>query len=523
MSIGILDCTLRDGGYINNWNFKDEHIEKILNALIKAKIDIIEFGYLNDNGLDCDSTLFKNTHKIDDFIKKLSINKGIYKVAMINYGDFSLQQLPTSDECLLDGIRLAFHKEKFNEAVEYAKEIQNLGYDVFFQPMVTKKYSDIEFLEAIEKANKLKPKVFYIVDSFGSMNLQEFKKYTLLANDNLDKDIALGYHSHNNMQLAFSNAVNLCEQILKREIVIDSSIYGMGRGAGNLNTELIIDYLNKTSCSKYNIMPLLDVIDALLSSLMSKYSWGFSPAQYLSASLNIHPNYANYLTQKRTNNISMICEILKQIPQENSSSFNKEVIEKLYIKNMIKSKINTKGVISELKNKKILLIASGSSVKENESLIKDTINLEGYLTIAINHKPNFDCDYYFFSNQKRYDEFKNDIKSDRIILTNNINGESNIVLDYSKIVFLNDNFITNSAIIFLNYLVSEQVKEVSVAGLDGYDINKNNYSYDEYDIEINNDVLMEQNRIIFSSLAFLNSKIKIKLITSTIFKDLYEN
>lgn len=517
MFIRLLDCTLRDGGYINNWNFKDEHIEKILHALIKAKIDIIEFGYLNDNGFDYDSTLFKNIQRIDDFIKKLNIGKDIYKVAMINYGDFSLRQLPKSNQCLLDGIRLAFHKERFNEAVEYAKEIQNLGYDVFFQPMVTKKYSDIEFLEAIEKTNKLKPKVFYIVDSFGSMNLQDFKKYILLADNNLDKDIALGYHSHNNMQLAFSNAIYLSDQMLKRKIVIDSSIYGMGRGAGNLNTELIIDYLNKTFCDKYNIMPLLDIIDALLSGLMLKYSWGFSPAQYLSASLNIHPNYANYLTQKRTNNISMICEILKQIPQENSSSFNKEVIEELYIKNMIKAKINTKGVIPELKNKKILLIASGSSIKENESLIKDAINLEGYLTIAINHKPNFDCDYYFFSNQKRYDEFRDTIKSDSIILTNNINGESNIVLDYSKIVFLNDNFITNSAIIFLNYLVSEQVKEVGVAGLDGYDINKNNYSYDEYDIEKNNEVLLQQNKIIANSLESLKNKIKINFITKNIF------
>ncbi|MBT0819576.1 aldolase catalytic domain-containing protein [Campylobacter lari] len=517
MNINILDCTLRDGGYVNNWNFKDDHIEKILNALVKAKIDIIEFGYLNDNGLECNSTLFKNTYRINGFIKKLNISKDVYKVAMINYGDFSLRQLSKSNQCLLDGIRLAFHKEKFNEVIEYAKEIQNLGYDVFFQPMVTKKYSDKEFLEAIEKTNKLKPKVFYIVDSFGSMNLQEFKKYTLLANDNLDKDIALGYHSHNNMQLAFSNAVSLCEQMLKREIVIDSSIYGMGRGAGNLNTELIIDYLNKTSCDKYNIMPLLDIIDALLSGLMSKYSWGFSPAQYLSASLNIHPNYANYLTQKRTNNISMICEILKQIPQENSSSFNKDVIEKLYIKNMVKAKIEAKNFIPELKNKKILLIASGSSVKENEGLIKDAIKSERYLTIAINHKPKFDCDYYFFSNQKRYDEFRDAIESDSIILTNNINGESNVVLDYSKIVFLNDNFITNSTIIILNYLVFEQIKEVGVAGLDGYDANKNNYSYDEYDIEKNNEVLLQQNKIIANSLELLKNKIKINFITKSIF------
>ena len=184
---------------------------------------------------------------------------------------------------------------------------------------------------------------------------------------------------------------------------------------------------------------------------------------------------------------------------------------------MVKAKTEVKGSIPELKSRKILLIASGSSVKENEDMIKKSISMEGYLSIAINHKPNFDCNYYFFSNQKRYDEFKNYIKNNKIILTSNVDGESNIVLDYSKMVFLDDSFITNSAVIFLNYLVSEKIKEVSVAGLDGYDINTSNYSYEEYDIEINNDALIEQNGIIQKALKILKNKIHIFFLTKNLF------
>ena len=131
--------------------------------------------------------------------------------------------------------------------------------------MVTKNYSDLEFLSMIEKINKLNPYAFYIVDSFGSMTLDEFHKYLILTNNNLNINISLGYHSHNNMQLAFSNAISMCNMNLKRDIILDSSIYGIGRGAGNLNSELMADFLNKTYSKNYNILPLLEIIDELLT------------------------------------------------------------------------------------------------------------------------------------------------------------------------------------------------------------------------------------------------------------------
>ena len=131
-------------------------------------------------------------------------------------------------------------------------------------------YSDEEFLTLIKAANELKPYAFYIVDSFGMMNGRDLIRLFYMLEHNLDDSIKIGFHSHNNMQLAFSNAQQLVSIQTNREIIIDSTIYGMGRGAGNLNSELFIEYLNGISNSNYNIKPLLKIIDEILELELSR-------------------------------------------------------------------------------------------------------------------------------------------------------------------------------------------------------------------------------------------------------------
>ena len=521
MKIKILDCTLRDGGYINNWEFNNSHTIKILNSLNNSKIDIIECGYINDKiGNEKDSTLFNSLQSVDEVLANISFDKDIEKVIMINLGDYDVENLPPKRQTSVDGIRLAFHKKDIEKAFETAYKIKALGYKLYFQPMVTKNYKDIEFLSIIEKTNELNPNAFYIVDSFGSMTLKEFHKYLILSNNNLANNISLGYHSHNNMQLAFSNAISMCTQNLKREIIIDSSIYGIGRGAGNLNTELIADYLNDAYEKNYETLPLLEIIDELLASLMAKNSWGFSPAQFLSASYNCHPNYASYLINKNTNHIVGIKKILDNLPDEKKSSFDKEFIEKLYRNFILEKNSETKGKI-ELSNNKILLIASGKSVLSNTELIEAKAKNENYILISLNHIPSINCDYYFFTNQKRYDEFNPQIDNDKLILTNNIKVSDSAfaILDFSKLVFDNNGIlVTNSAILAINFLIQSKQKVVEIAGLDGYKIGEDNYSYDENQIVADSKSQQEQNEIIKKSLDKLSKEIEIKIITPSIFK-----
>lgn len=520
MTIKILDCTLRDGGYINNWSFKDAHIAKIIKALGASKIDVIECGYLDDKrGQKNNSTLFDSMGSVEDVFQNINLDLKTEKVIMINLGDYDISKLEKKN-AFIDGIRIAFHKNEADKAFEVACKIKDLGYKLYFQPMITKNYSDIEFLNLIEKVNTLNPFAFYIVDSFGSMTLKEFHKYLIISDSNLADKISLGYHSHNNMQLAFSNAISMCARNLNRDIILDSSIYGMGRGAGNLNTELIMDYLNTSFENKYDSTPLLEIIDELLTSLMAKKSWGFSPAQFLSASYNCHPNYANYLVNKNTNNIVSIKKILDKLPEEKKSSFDQELIEKLYRDYVLDPKSKLQSDFKLSLDNKILLIASGRGANEFKELLELKAKDSEYKIIALNHNPNLKCDYYFFTNQKRFNEFKDSVNKNKIVVTNNIQIEGEVlsVLDFKKLVLNDKELVTNSAALVINFLVQEGFKVVEVAGLDGYKFGIENYSYEENQMIFDINLLQKQNQIIIDSLAKLSKEIYINLITPSIFE-----
>jgi hypothetical protein len=518
----ILDCTLRDGGYVNNWGFSQSQIFKIISALEKSNVDIIELGYLDDKkGNSINSTLFDSVSSADKALGDFA--KTVQKVVMIDLFGFDIDKLPLQSDTKINGIRLAFHKKDSDKALVVAEKIIDLGYQLFFQPMVTKNYTDDEFLALIIRANKLNIYAFYVVDSFGSMSLNEFQYYIALANKSLNSSIVLGYHSHNNMQLAFSNAINLCSEKIDREVILDSSIYGMGRGAGNLNTELIADYLNTINKHKYQVIPLLEVIDEILVYYFKKYPWGFSPAQYLSASLDCHPNYASYLVNKKTTHITDIKQILEQLPLENKNSFDKQIVDALYQVFLLTEKSKPKGKLNIPSDKKILLVASGSSVNDSLTLIKDKVASDNYVIIALNHKPQFDCDYYFFSNQQRFDEFKQQLPIEKQVITTNIRSEAliSIVISLKDIVYIKNNFVTNVAILMINYLILKRIKKVEVTGLDGYQIGRNNYTYDETNVVENEDLFKELNKTVNDSLLQLKDSINIELITSSAYADIF--
>lgn len=520
-NIKILDCTLRDGGYINDWKFSNQQINKILESLEESNVDIIECGYLDDKkGLDKDSTLFKNTKILESLITKT--NSDSMKAVMINFQDFDINNLPSNEDSKIDGIRLAFHKKNLDDALEYGSKVIEKGYKLFFQPMISKNYSDLEFLEMLEKVNKLNPFSFYIVDSFGSMTLQEFTRYVNLSDNNLNSNITLGYHSHNNMQLAFSNAISLCMSRLNRDIILDSSIYGIGRGAGNLNTELIFDFMNKTFNKEYQTMPLLEVIDDFLNSLMHENPWGFSPAQFLSAAFNCHPNYATYLINKNTKHITEINQMLSLIPEDKKSSFDKVLIEEIYLNNYVNSSQNSLNDNFELeKNKKILLIASGTSVNENQGLIQSKIDTKEYITVSLNHNSKFESDYYFFTNQKRFDEFVNEVDLEKTILSTNIKSDKKVfsILDLSQIASFKEEVFTNVSLIAINLFLQKGFEEIEIAGLDGYNTDKmDNYNYHETTQVHDKKALEEENDILLKGLRQLNEEISIHFVTPSIFK-----
>lgn len=247
--ISILDCTLRDGGYINKFNFGEQTISKIITKLGDACIDIIECGFLITGESDKDKSLFDCVESISESIIEKKENT-IY-VAMIAYGDISIQEISCRNKKSIDGIRITFHENEIDEAIEFGNELKSKGYLVFMQPVGTAFYTDAELIKLVIRINQMQPYAFYLVDTLGTMYKNDILRLFYLVDHNLKKEIAIGYHSHNNLQLAFSNAQELTEIHTSRHIILDSSVFGMGRGAGNLASELITRFINDNVEYKY--------------------------------------------------------------------------------------------------------------------------------------------------------------------------------------------------------------------------------------------------------------------------------
>jgi len=232
-NINILDCTLRDGGYVNQWQFGEKNIKKIISKLVESKIDIIECGFLSKKTVrNKDCSIFDSVSEVKDYLPN---DRGSSTfVCMINFGEFAIEDIPTNDKSSIDGIRIAFHKKDKAAALKLCKEISDKGYLLFMQPMVAVSYTDEEFIDLIKEANKIMPFAFYIVDSFGVMRRNDLMRLYYLVDHNLEKSVTVGYHSHNNIQMAYSNAQALVDLKTKRKLIFDSSVFGMGRGAGNL-------------------------------------------------------------------------------------------------------------------------------------------------------------------------------------------------------------------------------------------------------------------------------------------------
>ena len=330
MSMEILDCTLRDGGYINNWRFGRETIAAILEKLDQAGIDIIECGFLTSRPRGEDCSLFRSPGDIAPLLPQRP-RRAMF-VAMIAMGEWELppDQLPPRREGDIDGIRLTFHREEADRAFAWAGAMMAKGYQVFLQPVGTAFYSDLELLRLVERVNQLKPFAFYIVDTLGSMYRNQVTRRFHLLDENMAPGIRLGFHGHNNLQLAFSNAQVLGQIQTKRQLLLDSSVYGMGRGAGNLPTELIARYIDQNIASRYDVSLVMDVYDQHIADIRKKHQWGYSMAYHIAAVHVCHPNYASFLLEKRDLPVKDMEAVLQSIPENRRAVYDPDLIRRLY-------------------------------------------------------------------------------------------------------------------------------------------------------------------------------------------------
>ena len=525
-SIKVLDVTLRDGGCVNDFNFGNKYMAQILAADESAGVDCIELGYIDDkDGSEEGRTKFISEKAAGKFIKNKK--DGIEYLVMMDYGKFNVSNLSRAEESKVDGIRLAFHKKNLDDIVAIGKIILDKGYRLYIQPMLTIHYTDEEILKLIHLINEELPKTtaLYIVDSFGEMRANDVERILNIYDHNLKEDVSVGFHSHNNLQLSYANAISLIRFQTNRNIIVDSSILGMGKGAGNLNTELLLEHLNLYFDKNYELLPLMEVIDNVLSALRAEFNWGYSIEYYLSSKYHISPSYANYFYNKHSLSVTQLSELLASVDDSKKISFDKEYARKIYRDYKARNLIEDTRVVERIKDdifgRNVLLVAPGRNAKLYLEKIKRVVAEDDTVVIGVNNYNLIPVDYIVISRMEMYQDLKQ--SNIKIIALSNITDEPQSVyalLNYSRWTMFEEELHDSAGVTALRLMEYCRPRKIMLAGFDGlsYDINNNYYdetmrfAYSKENIDNNNIFLKNY-------ISELGKKIEVEHITPSLYEE----
>lgn len=537
--IQLLDCTLRDGSYIVDGNFGAKAISGIVKRLQDAKVDIIECGWLKNTEYKIGSAYY---HVPDDFKQYLTFpkNPNVMFVAMIDYNRYDLTQLPVCDGGSIDAIRVVFPKGKEDEGLALATPIREKGYKVFFQIANTLGYTDIELLRLVEKLNRIKPEGVSIVDTFGAMYGDDLHRMISLFAHNLDRDIKLGFHSHNNLQLSFALAIQFVDElaVTDRFIVVDSSICGMGRGAGNANTELLMGFLNRKYHRNYDMDVIMDAIDIYMTQFLNSYEWGYSIPYFISGTYCTHVNNIAYLIKQHKTRSRDIKKIIEALDSETRRIYDYDNLDRVYVdyqSNEVDDTQVKNRLAEELSEKTVILIMPGKTALKYQSCVKESAEKEHAVLIGVNAAVDgYVYDYIFFSNKVRYDYAmeagQGDFGDAKLILTSNIKNsgdENTYIVNYNSLLYRGWKLYEVSVMLMLNLLNYVAPLKIGIAGLDGWAGQEDNYSDSNMEVSLNADDSKAFNQdleeMLDDYIIRVKGQIKVEFITPSRFEKRGEN
>lgn len=296
-NIEVLDCTLRDGAQTNAGRFGEKAIQNIILGLRDAGIDMIECGFLKDTEFEEGRTYYPQPSYAKKYIPQEKGNATY--VALVDYGRYNVDALEVCDHKTFDFLRISIFEKDVENVKEFAQKVKEKGYRFSIQPMDTYSYSEENIRKIIDVANEVKPETLAMVDTYSLAMPEDVERVYEIYEKYLDKEIKIGFHSHNN-QL---NSLALAEKFMtisskERDVVIDSSLLGMGRGGGNLNTELFLEHLMKYHIKNFKIKPVLDLIDRYMLDFKERFEWGYSMPMLYAGLYGVHVNTTTYLMEK---------------------------------------------------------------------------------------------------------------------------------------------------------------------------------------------------------------------------------
>lgn len=341
-SLKVLDCTLRDGGQgledfakngIKTEFFTEEERNKIASCVRDSGIDIVELGSMAESVENKEKfAIYRNVEELSRHIPK-RINTNQMYVGLYIGPDTPLNEIPSWNPELVDGIRVILRYSELEKSINYCAALAKKGFKVFMQPMLTMRYTDEDLDKVIYAANEMGAFAVYFVDSFGYMNEQDVERLFHYYVEKLDPKIHIGFHAHNNMERAFGNVRYFIEHFKGRDRIVDSCVTGMGQGAGNLQTEVLVDYLNKNYGTDYDFNEILSVCEMLNKFRMHDLeTWGYTPLRLIPAIHNAAYKYAVAMRIQYDMSLIEINNVLSRAPDELKHRYTPENLKKLLAK-----------------------------------------------------------------------------------------------------------------------------------------------------------------------------------------------
>lgn len=380
-NIKILDCTFRDGGYYNNWNFDKSTINEYFKTISKCKIKFVELGF---RFLDKSKIKGVTAYTKDNFINQLKIPKDISIGVMINAGDLLKGGITPLEQCKkvfpkvkskVKFVRIACHYDeifKINSVILWLKK-QNFSVGVNL--MQISEISNKKIKKVCNYLNTLNIDMLYFADSLGSLNPKTTKKIVSNFRKNWSKD--LGIHAHNNLGLALKNTIIANKNGVKW---VDCTIHGMGRGPGNLRTE---DIVKKVFKQKKITNEVNKLVRKRFKKMMKKYKWGQNKYYAMAAKYKIHPTYIQRMLSDKRYEPQDYLSIVNTLKKVDAKKFNpyKLINSSQFLYSKPKGSWNPVGTI---KNRDVLIVGPGASVFKNKKRIQDYIIKRNLFVICIN-------------------------------------------------------------------------------------------------------------------------------------------
>lgn len=338
-TIKLLDCTLRDGGqgledaYLNNRPYKpytSSEVSYAIGAYNKSGIDIVELGSIDpDKETKIDFCTYRTLEEVSKSIPEGADENSPMYVALYRGPDTDISDIPDYREGMCRGVRVIIRYSEMVKSMEFCKALSMKGYKVFVQPMLTMRYTDEQLAYIIREANEMHAFAVYFVDSYGYMMTKDIERIYEIYDKGLDPEIAIGFHAHNNMDMAMANAIaflNACSD--KRVNIVDACACGIGQGAGNLQTEVIANFLNLNFDKEYDLTRIIGVCEKIDSHNVDGL-WGYSLTKFIPARNKTAYKYAVSLKHKYGLGADEINVLLGRIPEELRHRYTEENVLKL--------------------------------------------------------------------------------------------------------------------------------------------------------------------------------------------------